>query len=82
MAKETTEGQETRTPVMSVQQTVTRRDTVILIGPLEELYERAGIVVTRYLGMNWTLERSTTEPNAGPRMQLQFIKERAEENAG
>jgi len=62
---------------MSVTETVTRRDTVILIGPLAELYERAGNIITRYLEREWLLERSTTEPNAGPKMELRFLKERA-----
>lgn len=64
---------------MSVEQTITRRDTVVLIGPLAELYERAGTIVTKYLGKGWLLERSTTEPNSGPQMELRFIKERVDD---
>lgn len=64
---------------MAVTQTVTRNDTVTLIGPLAEIYEKAAQVITKYLEREWRLERSTTDPNQGPRMELRFIKERVDE---
>jgi hypothetical protein len=53
-----------------------RRDTIVLIGPLDELYVAAGPEIADYLSKGWTFEKSQTHPNAGPKMELVFTKER------
>jgi hypothetical protein len=61
---------------MAVAKQLNRTDTIVLTGPLNELYDAAGPIIEDYLSRNWTFQNSKTEPNAGPRMELRFLKER------
>lgn len=59
---------------MAVTQTRNRRDTVILTGPLAEIFAAAPVVVSDYEGRNWTLQNTSTDLQ-GPRLVLVFVKE-------
>jgi hypothetical protein len=61
---------------MTVERFRNRTDVIVLIGPLPELYEVAGPEIEDYLTKGWTFESSKTLPNAGPKMELHFTKER------
>jgi hypothetical protein len=61
---------------MAVERIRNRRDTILLIGPLAEIYVAAGPEIEDYLSRGWTFAGSKTDPNSGPQMQLIFTKER------
>lgn len=61
---------------MSVEKSVNRKDTVVLIGPLDEIYSASGPIIEEYLSRNWTFDGSRTDPNHGPKMELTFVKEK------
>lgn len=61
---------------MAVERFRNRKDQIVLVGPLEEIYAAAGPEIEDYLRREWTFDNSKTEPNAGPKMTLNFSKER------
>jgi hypothetical protein len=61
---------------MAVERIRNRRDEILLVGPLNEIYVAAGPEIEDYLSRGWTFKGSKTEPNAGPTMTLIFMKER------
>lgn len=61
---------------MAIESFRNRTDVIVLIGPLDELHTAAGPIVADYLSRKWTYVSSITNPNAGPKMELTFTKER------
>lgn len=67
---------------MAVVQFLSRRNQVILTGPLEELFAASQPIVDEYLGKHWTLQSTQTNPNGGPSMTLTFTKEKEQGVSG
>jgi hypothetical protein len=61
---------------MPVERFRNRQDTIVLIGPLDEIYGKSEPEIRDYLARGWTFVGSRTDPNAGPKMTLTFTKER------